>query len=329
MFEQKELFWKNFRLGTELQVAGGFIYDALYAIDLLDSFDNADECFDILYKTSVGIERLAKVAIILLEHNDNVDQAEFEKSMITHNHTNLIKRVDVLQKLKLGDVHYQLLDLLSNFYKSIRYDRYNLTSVFHRDQDQDKLIEFVQYSLNVTIEIDSFISTKVDKRIKDFLGKTIIKISSELYEAVRNGASKVHLYTDEIRSHSKAFKIFMRKDINFETERILQSEIIISLLKNGTSLLQNNILEDYIKDLGTLDLDSSDINDQIGYLKRLDPNSYMIDEVEEFYADFNEEKKNRLELLSIIGNKGVYLSSDDDYEEYEDTNNCDIDEFDI
>ncbi|MFR9670864.1 MAG: hypothetical protein SNH16_06205 [Rikenellaceae bacterium] len=121
----------------------------------------------------------------------------------------------------------------------------------------------------------------------------------------------------------------MRKDINFETERILQSEIIISLLKNGTSLLQNNILEDYIKDLGTLDLDSSDINDQIGYLKRLDPNSYMIDEVEEFYADFNEEKKNRLELLSIIGNKGVYLSSDDDYEEYEDTNNCDIDEFDI
>ncbi|MFR9670867.1 MAG: hypothetical protein SNH16_06220 [Rikenellaceae bacterium] len=165
MFEQKELFWKNFRLGTELQVAGGFIYDALYAIDLLDSFDNADECFDILYKTSVGIERLAKVAIILLEHNDNVDQAEFEKSMITHNHTNLIKRVDVLQKLKLGDVHYQLLDLLSNFYKSIRYDRYNLTSVFHRDQDQDKLIEFVQYSLNVTIEIDSFISTKVDKRI--------------------------------------------------------------------------------------------------------------------------------------------------------------------
>lgn len=61
MFNDKGLFWKYFKLGEELHIAGTFIYDALYCIDLLEHFHYEDECFDFLYKISVGIERLERI----------------------------------------------------------------------------------------------------------------------------------------------------------------------------------------------------------------------------------------------------------------------------
>ena len=52
-----EYFWKNFRLGTELQVSGSFIYNALYFFDQMECFNNEEEIFEFLYSLSVGIER--------------------------------------------------------------------------------------------------------------------------------------------------------------------------------------------------------------------------------------------------------------------------------
>jgi hypothetical protein len=69
-----DYFWKNFRLGTELQISGSFIYNALYTLDNMQTFYYEAECFEFLYNMSVGFERLQKIAVILLEHDKNGHQ---------------------------------------------------------------------------------------------------------------------------------------------------------------------------------------------------------------------------------------------------------------
>ncbi len=82
-----------------MHIAGTFLYDAIFGLEKMKHFCYEEECFSFLYNTSVGIERLEKVVIILLEHNNQKYQEEFEKSLITHNHLDLIKRIENI----LGD----------------------------------------------------------------------------------------------------------------------------------------------------------------------------------------------------------------------------------
>lgn len=75
-----KFIWKNFSLGKELDIAGSFIFNGLKAFDSMDNFYYEVEIFEFLYNISVGIERLAKIAVILIEHNNVQDQQEFEKA---------------------------------------------------------------------------------------------------------------------------------------------------------------------------------------------------------------------------------------------------------
>jgi hypothetical protein len=145
-------YWKNVNLNKELHIAGSFLYDAIYGLEKMRHFCYEDECFSFLYNTSVGIERLEKIVIILLEHNNEKDQEQFEKSLITHNHLELINRIDRITSLTLGKEHKKFLSLLSDFYKSYRYDRYNLPSEIGEDKDQLALISFVSESLGMEIK---------------------------------------------------------------------------------------------------------------------------------------------------------------------------------
>ncbi len=112
--------WKNFNLGDELSVSGSFIYNGLRRFHEMQTLSYADEVFEFLYNLSVGLERLLKIAVVLAEHNDTVDQAALEKSLITHTHLELMKRVKAHATLNLGNEHNEFLAILGNFYKSIR-----------------------------------------------------------------------------------------------------------------------------------------------------------------------------------------------------------------
>ena len=74
-------YWKNFRLGEEIHISGAFIYNGLRQFHELKSLDIADELFEFLYELSVGLERLLKIAVVLYEHTDTVDQDELERSL--------------------------------------------------------------------------------------------------------------------------------------------------------------------------------------------------------------------------------------------------------
>lgn len=91
--EPPTFLWKNFKLGEELHVAGTFIYSGVRSFYEARTLDLADEIFPVFYSLSIGMERLMKDAIVLLEHKDVMDQEQFEKSLITHNQRTLLARI--------------------------------------------------------------------------------------------------------------------------------------------------------------------------------------------------------------------------------------------
>lgn len=148
-------WWKSFGLGRELHISGAFIYNAITALDSLDLLNYTVDIFEILYNLSVGVERLLKVVIVLVEHEDWENIREFEESLISHNTMELANRVDAKCKLNLSNIHLEFLALLSKFYKSHRYMRYSLDSVPCINAEKVVFLEFLIKHLNLTIHIDN------------------------------------------------------------------------------------------------------------------------------------------------------------------------------
>src|ERR1700722_17572106 len=138
----REDFWRNFSLNRELHVAGGFIYDGMRELSHLETFENADEVFQVVYPLAVGFERLLKIAVVLLKYDESSDQQMFEKSLITHNHLVLVDRIQKIQRVNLGSDGNEFLQILSKFYKSYRYDRFSIESVLKDSSETEALIMY-------------------------------------------------------------------------------------------------------------------------------------------------------------------------------------------
>ena len=288
-------FWKNFNLGTELSISGDFIYNGLYSFDLMPHFYYENEAFEFLYNISVGIERLQKICIILLEHNDDVNQEEFEKSLISHNHCDLQIRIEKHKNINLGKTHKKLLSLLTKFYKSSRYKMYQIESVYKPNQSKLELIKFLEESLNIKISVEILGCSSNDNRIKKFIGKIIGKFCKEYYQIVKDECFKLRIFTYEISYQSKAFKIFMSEKYDFCDEKIIQKEILKHLLQNELP----KSFKEYLNSHPPLELEFYDLNYYLKYLFSFHKEYNIKGEVEELYTNFNNIK-DRLEHLEPI-----------------------------
>jgi len=308
MNQTPELFWKNFRLGTELQISGSFLYNALYFFDKMEHFYYEDECFEFLYNTSVGLERLEKIALILSEHNGEVSQQEFEKSLITHNHLELLRRIKKKNEITLGKAHNKFLQLLSEFYHSTRYDRYNMSSVYHKNQDKEVLVKFIEDELKITIDSDSIFPTGNDSRIKNFIGRVISTIATKLYDLIRSRAYELKIFTYEISTDSKAYKIFIERQYTFEKEKFLKKEILLNLLK----VKRDDGFNKFIETIDPIEFDSYDTNEYVKVLIDTHKKSQWIDELDYIYEE-NGLYKERFSNIDIIGSDVTF-----EYENEED-----------
>ncbi|EMW0391264.1 hypothetical protein AADZ13_005467 [Bacillus cereus] len=300
-------FWKNFSLGKELNVAGCFIFNGLKAFDSLENFNQEDEIFEFFYNTSVGIERLLKVVVILIEHNDTIDQEEFEKSLITHNHMKLLKRISKKHNCGLSNLHNEFLELLSNFYKTMRYDRYNLNSIEYHDKERVSLVTFLEKRLKTNIDYEDMLVTPNGWRFKRFIGKVVGKISEVLYNLVEREASAQNIYTYELPYGSKASIIFIAKKYNFFDDDIVWKELIIYLINTND---RSGIL-DFIREIEPLNFEPALVNEYLTVFKSdLEKHSY-IDEVEEYYQDIDDKNK-RIEMLNLLSNPYAFFNYDED-----------------
>jgi hypothetical protein len=303
-------FWKNFRLGEELSVSGAFIYNGLRRFYELKKLDHTDDLFEVLYNLSVGFERILKIAIVLLEHKDSNDQAAFEKSLITHNHPELLSRIKKHTRLNLSTQHNDFLALLARFYKTIRYGRFSLDSVakFHRERQE--LCTFLAKHLNVAFPDDPGpFGIFNEDAYRKFIRGIALKISSALYEIVKIRSSELNLYTYELRSASKAETVFLAK-ADIAAEDVLWKKLLMFFMNTKET---NGYLE-FLRETPPLDFDTGDIGDYLDCFQSDAAKSFVMAQLEHLYEDM-PNKPERLERMGIIGAPNVDFSEDDSEEE--------------
>lgn len=297
---EKIEFWKNFSLGTELEISGAFIYNGLKLINNIENFNYSEDVFEILYNLSVGIERLEKIAIILIEHKDVDNQEEFEKKLISHNHQELLKRITKNNSIQLHKPELEFITLLSIFYKKNRYDRFNFDTTNQYDKEKVLFIDFIKRKLNIEVDIDLLNkSLKNTPQIQSFLSKIVGKISSEIFNVIESIARKQNIYTYELRSDGKAYQIFINKDYIFNYETILKKEYIISIINNSNS----NFIK-FIKSIQPLYFEVQDENEMISNLLATDKSNHYFDELDNLYENIRN-KNDRFKKLELIGKKGM------------------------
>ncbi|MCG3710367.1 hypothetical protein L5F64_02535 [Aliarcobacter butzleri] len=296
----RELFWKNFNLGTELQISGNLIYNGLYIFDEMESFHFEEEIFEFLYNIAVGLERLMKIVIILTTHDKtNEKQDSFEERIKTHNHKKLMEMVRKYHKVNLGEQHFDFLNLLENFYHNMRYDRFSLENVRNYDKEKKYFESFLSKHLEVKInhEKSIFITNPNNFIIKKKIGKLIGKISTQLYNIIKKESYRLNIYTYEIRFNSKAHKIFIREEFDFNKEHTYEKEMLIFLMNVNT---QHEIKE-IIQNIEPLNFDNGLIPEYIKHFKSRLKKLEAFDEMEALYEDLeNNLKSSRQEVFRFL-----------------------------
>lgn len=305
----KSQYWKNFKLGKELDISGRFIYNGLQCFHHMEHFHYEEDIFEFLYNISVGIERLLKVCIILIEHSDNQDQEEFEKSLITHNHQELLKRLRKHHGTTIGlaTVHNDFLQILVKFYKSYRYGRYGLEAMETRDGEKVELHSFIEKHLKLQIDDEPLHVTRNDAHIKRFIGKVVGKIAEELFNVIHSEARRLNIFTYETLYGSKASKIFMFKKYDFLDEDIVWKELLIFLMNGDEESGQIK----FTKSIEPLDLDPVLAADYMQCLSSDVKKLKIMDEIETCYEELDNIKE-RLQMLEAIGNPHVYFNDEED-----------------
>ena len=306
----REQAWKNFDLGEEVSVSGAFIYNGLRRFHEMETLERTDELFEFLYNLAVGFERILKVAVVLLEHDRTTNQVQFERSLITHDHLAILKRVRQFVELDLGAPHHELLSLLANFYKTLRYDRFTLSAHWDPSKEKTALRSFLQKHLEVPLgDHDSLFPTLNDARIRKHIGRVVGKIAGELYRAVRSRASALNLYTYELRHGSKAEKVFGGGECNFVSEDVLLKELLVFFMNTkATSGLMK-----FLKSIQPLDFDEALACDYLRCFQLVEATAYVIGELDALYADLDDPGA-RLELMSVVGNPNVLFDDEDEEE---------------
>lgn len=292
-------FWQNFKLGQEVEIASNFIYDGLKNFHHMDTLGEEREIFPVLYNLSIGLERLFKVAIVLSEFQDDTCVECFEKSLKTHNHTKLLKKIDSNHLISFGPKHVDLLKLLSNFYQNQRYDRFSLKNFSVNSKDKESLLQYLHDHNDVEINDDSTQSqTQNSDEIRDFVGRVVKDITVSIYEIIRSEARRKNLYTYEISSsYSKASKILLTDEpIEFQSDEIALIEAFVFLLNTKESSLV-----DFMKELDPLELDPALASEYLKGVLRGQPREVqsLVDEVEAYHQD-SSDIKNRLDMIKTI-----------------------------
>lgn len=294
-------------------MSGAFIYNGMRRFHELRKLDYTDEVFEVLYNLSVGFERLLKIAVVLLEHDDAIDQEKLERSLITHNHLDLLARVKRHVPINLATPHNDLLGLLGSFYKSLRYDRFTLSSAYNSEREIEALCDFLRKHLKVDIVRDSsFFGTANEDRYRQFVRRTVLKISRDLYEVVETRARALNLYTYELRNGSKAETVFLR-EIDISDEDVLWKELLIFFMNTKST---SGYL-DFLRGIDPLDFDPGLVGDYLDCFQSDAAKSFVLDELEHHYEELEEQKRERLDLIRVIAAPNVCFDFQEDEPDFE------------
>ena len=304
----RDEWWKNFALGMEVDASGTFIFNGIHALNSLKTFYHPVDVFEVLYNLSVGIERLQKVAIVLIEHNQHTNIKDFEESLKSHNTVTLAQRIGKNWDLKLANVHWGFLHLLSDFYKNHRYGRYSINAVPDIEEEKIQFLGFLSRNLGLTFSSDElFAPPRNSDQIRKFIGKIVKKIAQEFFSVINREATRLNIYTTELRGDSKALKVFYGDRLDFIDENIMKKEIILFLMSQDVR--GRHI--DLIRSFPTLDLDPDMAPSYIKALLNEREVAYVAEEIEVLYEDIPSAKE-RLKFIDLVDEENLYINGDEE-----------------
>lgn len=298
-----DLWFKNFNMVIELDVAGEFIYNGIQEIYQTTFFRNDANTFVMLYNLSVGIERLQKIVVTLLEYNSEIGKENFEAHLknMGHNHISLRDNIAKLAKEgkykstpKFSTRENEFFELLSRFYSDNRYMRFEVY------QKTDGEVQLLNDYLEKHAKLDKNIvddSIMVNDSVKRVLGKVISSIAQKYYSLVKEGSDRNGIFTYELRSYSKAEKVFIGESLYNEKydESLALKELIIFI---HNSKEKHPYLK-FIEDIEPLEFDPAFIPDYINNLENGIVSQQLVDEVDSLYEDV-ENAKDRRERVNLI-----------------------------
>lgn len=297
--------YKNFNMVFELDVSGEFIYNGIQELGRMSNFNKNAPAFFSLYNISVGIERLQKIILVLWKLDNNSDLEEFEKSLITHSHCRLNDEIKKCTKQEiLNSRENAFLSLINDFYKSARYNRFNINGEY--DYEVSIFREYLEKHLKIEPNPFDYDGVLMTDEIKEFLGRVVGSISQKYYALVKEGSSKNSTYTHELRSFSKAEKVFLSK---FRKQSLMEGQLIERIsFKEFLLYLRNSKDESaflkYMSEIPPLEFDKGLIEEYINELSNSIIPQDLIDEVEELYSE-NGYSQDRVNLVDLMGTRHV------------------------
>ena len=298
--------YKNFNMVNELDIAGEFIYDGIQTLNQMDVISDGASIFSFLYHVAVGIERLQKILIVLFEDITFDNYEKFEKSIKIHRHNKLHERISNAQKIIFDSRENDFLDLLTTFYQESRYNRFNLNSPYC--QEKELIEKYITKYLDENDINRSVFSSEiiVSDEVRKLFGSVIGNISAEYYKVLRDIADKKCTYTYELRSDSKAQKVFLSRCVGNSlqemkiTETIAFKEFLV-FFKNSK---ESTPFTRFLKTIQPLEMDIALINEYIMGIGKGTIPQELVDEVECLYEE-NGYEEERIEQISLIGNPRV------------------------
>ena len=308
--------FKSLNMGRELEIAGEFIYDSAKEAMSIRGLNNTYEINIILYTGAVGIERLQKIYLCLVAP-DPTDVSSMPKCLGKHNHIDLQHEVNKFSKDNLKKNAMSLLGVFADYYNNFRYANYypgqpekNLRKLF---------IGFLK-RLNGKFNFDEPCAAVQFEEFKRFYINELGKLAVHYYSLIHEKARELNTYTYEIDSFSKAARVFWSVQ-----RRTLYEQMILE--QNATKEL---LLYIYKKNRGTgvfrlldemeaLDFDDGSVNEYLEDLCAGKVNDLLIDYVDDSHEDIEDiaKRKERKELLSLIGNSSVMFDLDEEDENEE------------
>ncbi len=304
-------YHKNFDMGTELDISGEFIYNGIHTLNQVKGTSEEAMLFTALYNTAVGIERIQKIILTLAEDITFENYETFEKELITHSHTGLHAKIKKAIKVDFDTRENELLQLLQKFYTTGRYNRFNLNSSY--ESESYAVSKYILKHIDANKVDRHFLSNDAilfNDAVKNLFGKVIGSISKKYYAIVSDLSTKNNTYTYELRSDSKAQKVFLnnyQKNSLYSQkidERIALVEFLVFLVNNS----EFNPVMRYIKSIQPLELEVAFIQEYIDELCKGIISQQLIDEVEHFYEE-NGYSKNRIESVEAISNTCVHFDT--------------------
>ena len=306
--------FKSLNMGRELEIAGEFIYDSAKKTMSISGLNNTYEINIILYTGAVGIERLQKIYLCLVAQ-DPTDVSSMPKCLRQHNHIELQREVDKYTEKNVSKNAMSLLGVFADYYNNFRYANYNPGQ---HENDLRKLFIGYLKKLNGKFNFNEPCAAVQFEEFKRFYINELGKLAVHFYLLIHDKAIELNTYTYEIDSVSRASRVFwtgqrrtLYKQMLLEQHAV--KELLLYIYKKNRGAYVFRLLDD----MEALDFDDSFVNEYLEDLCAGKVNDSLIDYVDDLYEGIEDkaQKKEREELLSLIGNCSILFDLDGDDED--------------